>query len=37
MTMDILMDTESEDKNQHGMFMAMKSQNIFKIRLEKTE
>lgn len=37
MTMDVLMDTESEDKNQHGMYMAMKSQNTFKIRLEKIE
>jgi hypothetical protein len=37
MTMDVLMDTESNDQNQRGMYMAMKSQNIFKIRLEKIE
>lgn len=37
MTMEAFMDTESEDENNRGMYWEMKSQNIFKIRLERIE
>lgn len=37
MTMEAFMDTESEDESIRGMYWEMKSQNIFKIRLEKIE
>ncbi|NQY07037.1 MAG: hypothetical protein HRT68_12835 [Flavobacteriaceae bacterium] len=35
MVMDVMMDTETENEDDFGMFMKMKSDNVFKIRLEK--
>lgn len=37
MTMEAFMDSESEDENNRGMYWEMKSQNIFRIRLERIE
>lgn len=35
--MDVLIDIESDDQNPYGMYMKIKSENIFKIRLENIE
>ena len=37
MVMNVMMDSETENEDDFGMFMKMKSDNIFKIRLEKIE
>ena len=37
MVMDVMMDSESETEDNFGMFMKMKSDNVYKIRLEKIE
>ena len=37
MLMEVMMDSETEDENDFGMFMEMTSDNVFKIRLEKIE
>jgi hypothetical protein len=37
MIMDVMMDTESEGQDDFGMYMEMKSDNIFKIRLERLD
>lgn len=37
MVMDVMMDSETENEEGFGMFMKMKSDNVFKIRLEKIE
>lgn len=37
MTMTVMMDTETDDKDDLGMFADMRSDNIFKIRLENIE
>ena len=37
MLMEVMMDSETEDKNDFGMFMEMTSDNVFKIRLKKIE
>lgn len=35
--LDVMMDTETEDEDSLGMYMKMKSDNVYKIRLEKIE
>jgi hypothetical protein len=37
MVMTVMMNTESDDPNDFGMYMNMKSDNVFKIRLESVE
>jgi len=37
MVMNIMMDSETEDEDDFGMFMKMKSDNVYKIRLEEIE
>jgi len=37
MVMDVLMDSETENEDDFGMFMKMKSDNVYKIRLEEIE
>ncbi|WP_070138499.1 hypothetical protein [Crocinitomix algicola] len=37
MVMDVMVDSETENEEDFGMFMKMKSDNVFKIRLEKIE
>ena len=37
MVMDVMMDSESENEEDFGMYMKMKSNNVYKIRLEKIE
>lgn len=37
MVMDVMMDSETENEDDFGMFMKMKSDNVYKIRLEEIE
>lgn len=37
MVMDAMMDSETENEDDFGMFMKMKSDNVYKIRLEEIE
>ncbi|MCB0798604.1 MAG: hypothetical protein KDB85_13385 [Chitinophagales bacterium] len=37
MLMDVMMDSETENEDDFGMFMKMKSDNVYKIRLEEIE
>lgn len=37
MIMDVMMDSETENEDDFGMFMKMKSDNVYKIRLEEIE
>jgi hypothetical protein len=37
MVMDVMMDSETENEDDFGMYMKMKSDNVYKIRLEEIE